>query len=200
MRSWGFSGEVGEWHRELEVPTGLSAVDVSVWVASTVERAVGTLHRPHGLQVSWLEYDDTGTELAFHELDELPASSWGDVAQQLRSLGPSVAVSAVFLNLDTDVIDLGWVPDAGTLQWSIAPPEGTVSSVYVSYSTAIDVWLTATYDEHGNARPNKAAAANRPRLESAIAALGVSGGTSRPYPSVITNGGFADVSDLPPKR
>ncbi len=199
MNSWGFSGEVGEWHRELQVPTGLSALQASLWVVSTIERALVTLHQPHGLQVSWGEFNDAGTEIAFHDLNELPALSWNDVTDALRSLGPSVAVSAVFVNLDTDVIDRGWIPDAGTLQWSIAPPETSVSSVYVSYSTAIDVWLSATYDAHGHARLNGAAAANRPRLERVIAALGAGGGTSRHYPFAITDAGFADVRDLPPK-
>ena len=158
------------------------------------------MHRPNGLQVSWGEYNDIGTEIAFHDLDELPATSWGDVTTALRSLGEAAAVSAAFVNLDTDVIDHGWVANAGTLQWSVAPPETSVSSVYVSYSTAIDVWLSATYDEHGQARTNEAAAANRPRLEYVIASLGVGCGTSRLYPFAITDHGFADVRELPPKR
>lgn len=213
--SWGYSGEVGEWRGDLVIPADrqIPPIEASIWVIRSLQSALGQIHRPHGLEVSWGEYDAAGTELSFHELDESPAMAWVNVEDVLRSIGNSrgnrVGIGSVLVHLDTEVLapDPRWMEMAGTLQWSFLPPETAVSSAHVVYSATIDPWLAATYGEDGVARSNQSIAVlNRPRLTNVIAELAsrlsdFAAGRSRPYPFAITDAGFADldITQVPPR-
>lgn len=211
MRTWGYSGLVGEWSVDVPLPSDRSmgapaAVDE---VLRALVIPISVLHRPCHLEVSWAELDATRSEIAFHELEEHAVTEWDDVREVVRGLGKGarVAISALFVRLDTLLVgDLSKANSAGELQLSISPADSASQVITVTYTTSIDVWLTTTYGPQFVPRDNRAAASqNGPRLAAFLTALGALGrgvraGSSQLYASVIDVNGFRDVVTLPERN
>jgi hypothetical protein len=208
--SWGYSGQVGEWYGELDIPQAyrFPPDGAARWALDVLIPIFSDLHRPRKLLVSWAEYDDQGTELAFKELVKFEASSWAETLGRLTQLSAAAhgifALSALFVAMDVSVMGednvLSWVESAAELQISVSDTEFRPVSTVVSYRTYIDVWLPRTYDEQRVARSNEAAAArNGPRLATLLRAfraqLGDSFriGESTFYYDAITATGFRDL-------
>lgn len=211
-RTWGYSGQVGEWSGDLEVPEERRSPPLAAarYVLERVRPILEPLHRPARIEVSWGEYDEAGEELAFHELEEAETTSWDAVdahLAQLRGAHGTTAVSCVFVHLDTCVLEAGtetWAERAAELQISFDAPEVQPVSAQLAYRTSIDVWLGATYDEHRQPRANPDAASNAPRLEAMLHRLrevtaDFQAGESQTYPFAIVATGFREITvdDLP---
>jgi hypothetical protein len=215
-RTWGAAGQVGEWSGRITIPDAQRTppLDAARFVLSRVVPALQAMHRPRELELSWGDFDDGGNELAFHELERSSVAGWPDVAAELaRATGAArgtAALSALFLELDTAVVELDgsmtWSDTSARLQISIEPPEVAPVVARVAYASYIDVWLSTTYGAGYQPRSNRAAAAaNRPRLAAALHQLGacldarVVAESSQLYPLALTDDGFRDVDELPPR-
>lgn len=178
MRTWGFSGEVGEWSGNVQVPPGQRQPPISAarWLLEKARSVFGTMHRPREVQITWGDFDSSGQELAFHESDRFPASDWSDVVVGLNRVAGSArerfALSSLFIELDAAIIEDGttsWAESAGELQISIPSPETDPVEANVSYRTFIDIWLERTVGAEGEWRSNAGAAAdNASRLEAVL--------------------------------
>lgn len=211
-RMWGYSGQVGEWSGDVQIPEDVAATPLAAarFVLERLRPVLEPLHRPARIEVSWGEYDAAGEEVAFHELEERKVVTWGDVeahVSELRCNSGTPAVNCVFVHLDTCVIGAGgpvWIESSAELQVSFDTPETRPSSGQVAYRTGIDVWLSTTYDENREPRANPEAAHNHPRLEAVLRGLrevttDYQAGQSQLYPFAIVPTGFREVSmeDLP---
>jgi hypothetical protein len=213
--TWGYSAPVGEWIVNMALPDSSRATSLSpLWhVLQLVQPRVISLHRLRKATVSWGGFDPNGEEREFHELVEIEAVAWPSLHQRLEELlhGPHlVAVSALFLELDTWVIDdasatdVGtWVESSAELQVSFLAPELRPIQATLMYSTAIDVWLPTTYDQRFGARSNsKMSAANLPRLEAFLSTLSALAGTpltlgqSKLYADALSQTGFREAYRL----
>ena len=102
-------------------------------ISSVLERVrviLENIHRPASVVISWVEFDERGDELAFHELETFPATSWSQIGEHLEHLRRSTrhqwAISALFVKLDTRVTEGAvevWKADAGELLLTIDQPE-----------------------------------------------------------------------------
>jgi hypothetical protein len=162
------------------------------------------------MQVSWGEYDAIGNEISFKELISYATPHWDlleDRILQIQSSGVLIAISCVFIRLDTEIATKEggiWADDSAEVQISVTPPELSPETVGVNYTTYIDAWLGVTYGEHHTPRINhELASLNQPRLErfliSLATLLGASFtvGHSQLYPSAISDKGFTRPTGLP---
>jgi hypothetical protein len=212
MRTWGAAGQVGEWYGTMPIPpedrpSSLKAVAKVLMRAAPV---LQELHRPRRILISWGEYDDAGSELAFHELEEIELADWTAIANRIEQLpaepGRRAAFSCLFVQMDTSITERDgevWEERSAELQLSVDKPFST-ESVVLGYVTYLDVWLSTTYGDGYAPRPNNTAAErNRPRLESVLRALGALWGEtarigqSQLYPFAICETGFRDADQLP---
>jgi hypothetical protein len=211
-RSWGYSGQVGEWFGEVEIPPEqrLPAGAGLQWVLDMVEPLLVEMHRPRRMLVSWAEYDPQGEEAGFHELEPVECETWEGVQAALdrfAAANDTFAVSALFLLMDTAVVEddgVLWAESSAEFQVSIPPPELTPEVASVSYSTYIDVWLPRTLGKDKVERANDSPAGlNGPRLDRLLRAfsslLGESYrvGESDYYYDAISEMGFS-VDKAPP--
>jgi hypothetical protein len=208
-QTWGYSGEVGAWHSSFRLPDeGMSSpIGAVLRLLELVTPILAENHRPRSMKISWVEYSPPREEVAFHELDEVTASDWSSVTSHIQNLKTrtqnQVAVSCIFLQLDTRLIDVEqtehWAVHSGEFQISVddelAPTQPTIA-----YRTFIDIWLSATYSENKALRANRRlAVANRPQLKRLLIALGHAAGkrlvadVSGLYGPAITDTGFVDV-------
>ncbi len=204
-RTWGYSGQVGEWFGNVVIPPGWRVPPAAAlqWVLDRIVPILSEMHRPRQMLVSWAEYDEQGEEAGFHELEQIECTTWEGVEAELAMLGPAsniFAVSTLFILMDTAVInddEVFWATESAELQISIAPPEQTPEVASVSYRTYIDVWLPKTYGKDRAERENYGPAAlNGPRIEAMLrrysALLGESYrvGESDFYHGAISETGF----------
>jgi hypothetical protein len=170
-RPWGYAAPIGEWIFSLLVPADQHDTSLGpLWhVLQLVMPLVTPMHRLRKGSVSWGEFDANGHEQGFHELVEIEDVDWNSPNRRLRErlVGEFTAVSALFLELDTWVISDASAPEMGTwaeasaeLQVSFLAPELRPPLATVTYSTAIDVWLPVTYDQHFASRSNVSGAPN----------------------------------------
>lgn len=173
-RTWGYSGQVGEWLGKVDIPNErrLPPAAAFEWVLDRIAPILMEMHRPRLMLVSWAEYDEQGEEAGFHELEQVECTTWEGVKAGLAMLAPDkgiFAVSALFMLMDTAVIDddgVFWADSSAELQISIPPPERTPEVASVSYRTYIDVWLPRTYGKGKAERTNFGPAElNGPRIE-----------------------------------
>jgi hypothetical protein len=216
-RTWGYSGQVGEWFGAVEIPP--EGRNPSEPLATIARLLVGVavlleeLHRPRRVLVSWGEYDAEGTQEDFHELETAELCSFAAIAEHVERLsatpGRRAAVSYLCVELETRISEEegeSWMEESATLEISVTPPELQPESAGIVYTTYIDAWLSTTYGP-GDAPPranHTVAARNRPRLEALLRALAsfrggpFTVGHSRTYPFAICATGFRDVDVLPP--
>ena len=204
-RTWGYSGQVGEWLGKLDLPPS-RRVPPSValqWVIDQVGPILIELHRPRRMLVSWAEYDEQRAETGFHDLEQIECTTWEGVKVELAMLAPAnsvFAVSALFLSMDTAIVSedgVFWADSSAELQVSIPSPEQMPEVASVSYTTYIDVWLPITYGTDKTERANYGPAGlNGPRIEAMLrtysALLGESYrvGESDLYHNAISEMGF----------
>lgn len=214
--TYGYASRVGEWSGTIELPeSARQPIPAIATVLGHLRSSLEALHRPTQLQVSWVEYAMNGEdEVAFHELDEYPLSTWDGIVEQLLRLQSSTshrfAISCLFVKLETRILEPSgcvWKPSSAELQCSIVEPELEPADVSVSYYTYVDAWLSTTYGEGYVPRDNhEIASANRPRLEAVVGVLrALTGSTfrvgqSQLYPFAITETGFVDVDELWERR
>ncbi len=179
-RTWGYSGQVGEWFGTVDIPPGQRVPPAAAiqWVLDRVVPMLIEMHRPRRMFVSWAEYDEQGQEAGFHELEQVECTTWEGVKAELATLAAGsgmFAVSALFLMMDTAVVEDGgvfWAESSAEIQVSIPPPEQTPEVASLSYSTYIDVWLPETYGKDRSKRANDdPAALNGPRIEALLRAF-----------------------------
>jgi hypothetical protein len=214
-RTFGYSPSVGEWMGS--VPLAEFERAPVPGVRSVLQRLRAILepsHRLSRMEISWAEYSADEEELAFHELEEYPVASWDEVLAQIERLRSTTshqfAIECLFLELATRVIEPAgeaWLPESAVLQLSVVQPELHPMTIEVAYTTHIDAWLSTIYDERYQPRRNhEVARANRPMLEALLRSLReLTAPTfkvlrSRLYPFAITELGFCDVDDLPPRH
>ena len=204
-RTWGYSGQVGEWLGKLDIPPGRRVPPAAAlqWVLDQVDPILMEMHRPRRMLVSWAEYDEQGEERGFHDLEQIECTTWEGVKVELAMLAPAnsiFAVSALFLSMDTAIVNEGgvfWAEASAEFQVSIPPPEQTPEVAGVSYTTYIDVWLPITYGKDKTERANYGPAAlNGPRIEvmlrtySALLGESYRVGESDLYHDAISEMGF----------
>ena len=132
-RTWGYSGQVGEWFGNVGIPPSRRQPPVAAlqWVLDQVFPILMEMHRPRRMLVSWAEYDEQGEEAGFHELEQVESATWEGVKAELAMLASgnnTFAVSALFVLMDTAVIEdegVFWADSSAELQVSIPPPEQT---------------------------------------------------------------------------
>ena len=176
-RSWGYSGQVGEWFGKVDVPPERRVPPAAAiqWVLDQAGPMLMEIHRPRQMLVSWAEYDEQGQEVGFHELEQVECTAWEDVKAGLDMIisgSGMFALSSLFLLMDTAVVEDGgvfWAESSAELQVSIPPPEQTPEVASLSYRTYIDVWLHKTYGKDRVERANDGPAAlNGPRIEALL--------------------------------
>jgi hypothetical protein len=210
--SYGYSPDVGDWYGSIALPsterTPIRAVRHAIQQLGTV---LEPLHRPTEMRISWSELDAADAELAFHELETYPVTSWDGLLEQIERLASMTphqfAIDCVFAELATRVVEIPgelWKTESAELQFSIVQPQLHPTTIEVHYTTYIDAWLSTTYDEnHAPCDNHDVARANRPNLERLLEKLHqLTGATfrvgrSRLYPFAISEHGFRDVDDLP---
>jgi hypothetical protein len=178
MRTWGYSGEVGEWSGTVAVPPEerQPPVSAAIWLVCKARALLGPMHRPRDVQITWGDFDRSGQEIAFHESDRFAAANWSDVVVGLNGISERArgrfALSSLFVELDTAIIEDGattWAESAAELQISIPSPETDAAEANVSYRTFIDIWLERTRGAEGEWRSNaRAAADNASRLAAIL--------------------------------
>jgi hypothetical protein len=209
-QTWGYAGQVGEWFGTLNIPVEHRhpASAAAHWVLSQVIPIFEGLHRPRKIAVSWAAVDSEGREIVFNELEEVDVAEWKavgfDLSRLERGSGATLALSSLFISLDTSVIDDGtaWSDSSAELQISIPPPYQQPEVASVSYSTYIDIWLSDTYGEDNSIRSNhELSSRNRPRLEAMLLAFSQLVGDSYEvgesyfYDKALTKTGFRDQHD-----
>jgi len=181
MRTWGYSGQVGEWLGAIAIPPERRQPPIAAaeWLLGDATELLRALHRPRELRISWAEFDAAGRELAFHEPDAFELAGWDEVAVRLKEIAAGArgrfALGSLFLTMDTAIIESGlelWANSSAELQISIAPPENDPVEASLTYRTFIDVWLTSTRNEAGAWRSNAAySMENLPRLAALLASF-----------------------------
>jgi hypothetical protein len=179
-RTWGYSGQVGEWLGEIDIPLAQRQPPVAAlqWVLDQVFPILMEMHRPRRMLVSWAEYDEQGEEAGFHELEQVESATWEGIKAELALLASGTdtfAASALFVLMDTAVINdegVFWADSSAELQVSIPPPDQTPEVASLTYSTYIEVWLSTTYGTDKAERANYGPAAlNHPRIEALLRAF-----------------------------
>src|SRR6476620_2452289 len=107
-RSWGYSGQVGEWLGKVDIPNERRVPPAAAleWVLDQVGPMLMEMHRPRLMLVSWAEYDEQGEEAGFHDLEQVECRTWEGVRTELATLAAGngiFAVSALFMLMDTAV-------------------------------------------------------------------------------------------------
>jgi hypothetical protein len=208
MRTWGYSGQVGEWFGAVAIPRRERQAPIAAaeWLLSDVSALLSALHRPREMQISWAEFDATGQELAFHESETFETSDWQAAALRLKEIAAGArgtfALSSLFVTMDTAIVENGselWAHNSAELQFSIPPPYYAPTEASVSYCTSIDIWLSSTRNETGEWRSNVAYSRdNLPRLMTFLASFRALVGESFDvgesffYHDRINNEGFSD--------
>lgn len=208
-RTWGYSNPVGEWVFRLQLAHEQRGNPIRIFftVLRSAASVVAPMHRLRAASMSWGQYDAEGREQAFHELEDVDQVSWENLEKKLaKMLTPAapewrVAVSCLFLTLDTELVDGGrsqWADESAELQLSFVAPELDPVEASLTYSTAIDVWLPITLDAELRPRGNQQLSRqNLPRLQGMLMRLDAissssTTGQSKLYGSALGPRGFAD--------
>lgn len=168
MSAWGYSGRVGEWHTVVPGGSGdnpevrfARLVDVLV----SIMPSVSTLHQLHKAEIDISTLNDRLEEVEFHEFVPLKAATLEDVIpalkHQVAGCQPRL-ITRVLLELDTWIIEddeRRLIPESADLYLGTDPdivPEDV--SIYLSYSTYIDIWLPETFGPNRERRDNSTSA------------------------------------------
>lgn len=209
-KTWGYSGLVGEWH--IEIAGGKKNVlrerfELLIQTLNLILPSLQVLHNLHVAEIdlSILSGEDLEKEKDFIEDLDLEVKSMSELIPKLKEVLSSYKYclcTSINIELNTIVLEKGKelvLPESaelyiGTESFS---DSSTEASLFISYSTFIDVWLDRTLDKDGKERDNfSPSQENQQRLRSFLKDLDehftteIERGESRYYGRYINKYGF----------